>query len=989
MMEDVARTTSPVLIGRDEEWGHLIRALDAIDVEGPAVLLVAGEAGVGKTRLVQDLVVEARRRKVGVGITNCVELGDTISPVAPVRDLMAGLFDDLDDEVVDLVVGSARGGLARLLPELGEVRGDAPAMSSEQLCELVTGVLDRVVRRGPLLIVVEDLHWADVTTRALMAALGRTRPARPLLVIGTFRDDELHRRHPLRPHLAELERRPNCERITLRPLDRWETGLLIEALDSTVADRELVEQVHRRGGGNPFYVEQLVAARRAGLANVPDTLRDVVLAQTASADDDGVAVLGALAAAGQASAELLADVTGLGADRAHAALVGLRASSLLAAGEVARFRHELAREVCYDELVPGERARLHARLASGLEARTPDRLGQIAHHWSLAGNTARGLPAAVAAARQAVACAAPAEAEGHLSRALDLWDNLPDAAALCRMDHAGLLLETAAAAKLAGRLDRSIELYLRAAAELDGSDPLREADVWLELRLLYGLGDRYADYADALARALALIPDDRPSGTRARALLASAAAESYNGSPAAELAYARDAVTVARVIGDLTMTVRANIALANALTSNGDPDEALAVARANVERCTSEVPPDLVVATHESLVSCYQNTSRWDAVAAAAEAGVAFARSAGLAGPLGSSLALSWLGALGLLGRWLEAEALLPEITDLLSHSPMQGYLGQMWGIPLVRQGRVDEARPLIDQTRAMLAASDWPSDRAWNVGAVAVFEAADGRPLHALELVDEQFARSDADETVSEAFLLSIGLEILADVELDRKRPDAEARARAEEIADRWTAHVLAPGRDNVIQQDADAVDREQALAHLGRFRRAPEPQRWVGVADAWHQLGLRYDEAAARFHCADAILSATTRPSAAARSTATEQLRQARLIAGDLPAPPLLARIDDLARRARLRVDSSPEGANSSRAGESVLTSRERDVLDLLARGRTNGQIARELYISTKTASVHVSNILRKLGVSNRLEAAEIARTSTDGSGRHPGPN
>ena len=155
-----------------------------------------------------------------------------------------------------------------------------------------------------------------------------------------------------------------------------------------------------------------------------------------------------------------------------------------------------------------------------------------------------------------------------------------------------------------------------------------------------------------------------------------------------------------------------------------------------------------------------------------AEVGVGFARSVGLAAPLGSSLAFSWLDALGLLGRWREAEALLPEIIDLFDSPPIGGYLGQAWGVVLVRQGRLDEARPLIDETRAMLADSDWPSDRAWNVGAVAVFDAADGRPDHAVELVDEQFARSDADATLAEASLLSIGIEILADVELARTAP-------------------------------------------------------------------------------------------------------------------------------------------------------------------------------------------------------------------------
>ena len=222
----------------------------------------------------------------------------------------------------------------------------------------------------------------------------------------------------------------------------------------------------------------------------------------------------------------------------------------------------------------------------------------------------------------------------------------------------------------------------------------------------------------------------------------------------------------------------------------------------------------------------------------------------------------------------------------------------------------------------------------------------------------------------MSEASLLSIGIEILADTELGRVRLDVDERARAERMADRWIAHVLAPGRKDFIQQAADTVDREQALAHLGRLRRASEPQRWAAVAVGWHELGFRYDEAAARFHCAQATLSARTL-TPLARTSATAQLEEARLIAADLPALPLVARIDDLARRARLRLDTPPTQATGSRTGGSVLTRRERDVLDLLASGWTNGQIAAQLFISTKTASVHVSNILRKLVVTNRVEA------------------
>ena len=190
--------------------------------------LIAGEAGVGKSRLVAELTTRAEGRGFRVCVGRCIDLGEAIWPLAPLREMVASIADDLDGEALDLVVGGARGALAELVPELGGERaGDAP-LSSDGLCELVVGMFKRLAHRAPLVLVVEDLHWADATTRTLFSALARVGRLRQVLLVGTFRSDELHRRHPLRPVLAEIERADQCERIDVRPLDRVATAELIQ-----------------------------------------------------------------------------------------------------------------------------------------------------------------------------------------------------------------------------------------------------------------------------------------------------------------------------------------------------------------------------------------------------------------------------------------------------------------------------------------------------------------------------------------------------------------------------------------------------------------------------------------------------------------------------------------------------------------------------------------------------------------------------------------
>ena len=208
------RATSPVLVGRRDELGRLAGAAEVAVSGESAVVLVAGEAGVGKSRLVDELAAQAGDRGLQVAIGRCIEFGETIWPMAPLREILARLAVELDAESLEGVLGGARDVLGQLVPELGEWRSERTGVVAERLGELVVGVVERLARRQPLLLVFEDLHWADASTRSLFSLLARVGGLGPVLLVGTYRSDELHRRHPLRPLLAELARSSRTARST-------------------------------------------------------------------------------------------------------------------------------------------------------------------------------------------------------------------------------------------------------------------------------------------------------------------------------------------------------------------------------------------------------------------------------------------------------------------------------------------------------------------------------------------------------------------------------------------------------------------------------------------------------------------------------------------------------------------------------------------------------------------------------------------------------
>jgi DNA-binding CsgD family transcriptional regulator/tetratricopeptide (TPR) repeat protein len=659
------------------------------------------------------------------------------------------------------------------------------------------------------------------------------------------------------------------------------------------------------------------------------------------------------------------------------------AGLLVVDGDDVRFPHELTRKVFLEDLAPQTRAAVHASLARSIGALRPRRLGAIARHWSGAECHGPALVAWLAAGRGAMGDGAPSEAEGHFCRALELWSVVDDAELLAGTDLAAVLFDAAAAAYHARHLDRAIELARCAITELSGRNPWREGDVWLRLRAMYRFSSRWEECASALERALEVIPASPPSTARVEALADAALGHKYANRGQAAFECAEQALGVASLLGDLDAIVLARNAVGAALASL-DPTGELALenARVTVAMCGPTVSPEHTLIAYNGLTNSLAGVGRYAEIIDVAAAGVDLVRSSGRGGPLGTAMASYWVGCLVTLGRWSEAEVVNADLADLLAHRAERDLFLYL-ETALIRQGRLDEVRPTMERVRELFGQPDFWLETLCELGSVLIeFDTADGRRADPAPMVDELLGRCRDRVFCGHWQLLGSAIAAQAD-RLER----AAGRLASDADASLVLAHSWIDFVDSRVQTVTaeDCVARDRTLAELSRLRGHPDAAAWEHVTAGFEDLGMRYDEAHARWRWAEALLAGVPGRSSMARCAATEVLRRGHALAADLPAPPLLLEIESLAGRARLSLDEVATAPNvpSSSTDALGLTRRERDVLELVACGLSNGAIGERLFISRKTASVHVSNILRKLCLDNRIEAAAVlhrqASTST----------
>jgi hypothetical protein len=586
-----ARMRSPVLVGRAEHLATLDAALDRVRTGGSSTLLIGGEAGIGKSRLVSEFAGGAGAAGARVLTGGCLDLGADGLPFAPfaavLRELVRGLGVD---GVAALLPAQATREFARLLPEFGEADREAdPAVARARLFEQVLTLLEHLAEAGPVVLIIEDAHWADPSTRDLTAFLiGSQQVLDGILIVVTYRSDELHRTHPLRPLLAELGRLSWVERMELPRLGRLQADELVAHLTGREPERWLADEIYERGEGNPLFVEELLCCDGGLTAELPESLRDLLLAAVQRLPEETQELLRAASAGGQRTGHaLLAAVTGLagddlaGDDLVHRLRPAVAANVLRADEDGYAFRHALIREAIYDDLLPGERTRLHTRFAevlgsdAGLVA--PGRgLIEQAHHYYYA----HDIPGALVSAWQAAAAAGHALAHAEqltlLARVLELWDKVPDAAERIGASHLLVLEQAATAARNAEDTERGIAFASAALKEVDpAAEPVRAA-LLLETRAsLYRQNGKVDPHAD-LRAALELVPPGVGDAARARVLISEAKHHPEPHGPQGRAA-AEEALSLAQQVGDAATQVNALCELACIESHSGGDAQALEI----------------------------------------------------------------------------------------------------------------------------------------------------------------------------------------------------------------------------------------------------------------------------------------------------------------------------------------------------------------------------------------------------------------------------
>jgi len=976
------RVTSPRLVHRAAELDVLADAVRRAAEGAPSLTLLCGEAGVGKTRLVRELRGRAELAGAIAMRGTCVELDGGNLPYAPI----AGMLRNVPPAELEAALGqapaAARRALEAALPGLADERpaaepdGGTDQFAQARLFEHLFRLLRRLSLKAPLVGVLEDFHWVDRSTRDFVVFLARNLDRERFAGVITYRTDE-----PLddatRHVLAELRRMPGVNTLELELLSRDGVSAQLEAMLGRPPDRVLADELFQRSSGNPFFVEELLAASiDAGTDPLPRTLAEAILDRFRRASPEARQLLRFMAVVGRPLGHaLLTEASGLPEPALSSALRESMERQLVERepdDETFDFHHAVVREAIYRNLLPGERADLHSAVAAALQRR-PGSTGaaERAFHWRAAGKADEALAASLEAGLQAEQAHAFAEALRHFECALDLWDRAGATPETLVLDRVETLAHVADLAKFTGDYGRTEAACDDALGRLDPAEqPVRSAGFYerkgrcQSFREDSGLG--------CYRRALELLPA-RSHAERARLLSAEALA--LINLQRWEEAHDRCEAALGEAVGAGARAeeMYARMMLGIAVGYLGDTDAGERQLRAALSAADALCHADDMLYGRLYLGEVLRLAGRMEPALEVMLEGERQARLLGMQGAFGAYLTLNAAMDLLFLGRWQEADDRIAGVTDgpwlaewnVLLREQAAGQLS-------LARGEWEAAERHLSRARALCRAEAPPEFAPEVFAALAELalwrnqmDEAKAAIAEGLELV------SDHTDLLHAPVLFAMGARVGAELREGRGARALPRSSAPRELCDRLRRLLDArgPGAGPPVARAHLASCR----AEVARAEGDPAVELWAEATAAWRGLQAPYASAYASWRQGEAMLAA-----GGARGMAARTLRDGHRAASDLGAAPLCREIDLLARRSRIDLGETPPPpeADPNTASDSAgLTAREVEVLELLAEGLTNGEIAERLYISPRTAGVHVSHILAKLSAPNRASAAAAA--------------
>ncbi len=952
---------SAAMVGRDAELAMVRARFDRAVAGEPAALLIEGEAGIGKSRLLREFGAEvANRADVHGGW--CLDLGASRTPFGPITGILRSIVATLGADRVRDQLGVGVTALGMLMPELSPTAREQT--SPDRLRDAIAALIEAAAERAPQVLIVEDLHWADDSTLALLSFLLRTLDSGRILLLLTCRTDDVRRGDAVSRFIGEATRARLLERVTVERLETDAVRELAEAITGRALSDAALERIQVRAEGVPFFVEEIASCSTGPL---PASLRDLLLARFDRLSDDARRVVRVVSGAERPLTHpLVTRLAGLGEQRLDEAIREATLSGILVVvDDDYRFRHALLREAVHDDLLPGERARLHRSYAELLEAdcdaADSGDPAALAYHWQLAQDDRRALAAAVTAMLDAKSRFAFASAARFGELALDLWIQVPDAQAVVGIERLELLRTLGSVLRNAGDGERALAVVNLALDELDPAtvDPRLHARL-LRDKAYYTMNAGRQGSIPLLQESLAVLDDGRVNDDRLRASvlnqLASRRMIAGDLDEAIELATAASDCA-ARAGSEEEASISANV-LGGARAHRGDVAEGLADYALALSRAASTNAELRYRVNYSDLLTLL---GRYRDAVEVAEAGMARARAFGVERTTGAMMTqntavpLLELGEIERVEGMLERELARETLRIFHMYSTMTRVRVLSW------RGRHEEAAEIVETWHPSFLEVGLVERQIWYDEVMMRVSVAESRGDLAAAL-EEVLAmlRDDGPVQLHQRRLLLEAGWLIA----ERRAAGADVEAVTHAVRSAWLAQpeqLLGGAWWSIL--DAFLSPSAEKLRHA------------VDLADG--------EDVPVTFRVTTRLELARLRVRESDRVEAAALLEQAGELAGRLGHVPLRRVVREFASAAGLLAsDSSADSPSAS----DPLTARERQVLELIAEGLSNRQIGERLFISAKTVSVHVSAVLRKLEVGTRTEAAVLHRSGIVSTNSQP---